>query len=106
MVQAAIRAAEPGSEGEGDVLYGNNRTTRRAKALTGACLAVGAMALGSAAGDFSVTGHFTINTHDITGGFNGGVDIAAVPGPLVGAGIPGLLALLGGMYAFYRRRRA
>lgn len=64
------------------------------------------LALGNAAGDFSVTGHFTINTHDIVGGFNGGVDIAAVPGPLVGAGIPGLLALLGGMYAFYRRRRA
>src|SRR5262249_30733803 len=42
-----IRVAE-GGEGEGDRLYGGNRTARRAKALTGACLVAGALALGSA----------------------------------------------------------
>ena len=57
------------------------------------------------AGDFSVTGHFTIFTNNLAGGFNGGVDIAAVPGPVVGAGIPGLVMAFGGLYAFYRRRR-
>ena len=55
--------------------------------------------------DFSVTGHFTIMTNGLAGGFNGGVDIAAVPGPVVGAGIPGIIAAFGGLYAFYRRRR-
>src|SRR4051795_884927 len=40
--------AAPGSEEEGDLLYGGNRTTRRVKALTGACIAAGAFALGGA----------------------------------------------------------
>src|SRR6185312_14538833 len=46
---AAFRAAVTGSYGEGDLLYGGNRTTRRVKALTGACLLAGAFALGGAA---------------------------------------------------------
>jgi hypothetical protein len=33
------------------------------------------------------------------------IDVAAVPGPIVGAGIPGLIAALGGMFGLNRYRR-
>jgi hypothetical protein len=39
-----------------------------------------------------------------TSGYQGGVAVAAVPGPIVGAGLPGLLAVMG-MGGFYWKRR-
>lgn len=49
---------------------------------------------------------YTINSRG-AGQFNGGIDIsvAAVPGPVVGAGIPGLIAACGMMIGFAKRRR-
>jgi len=34
------------------------------------------------------------------------IDVAAVPGPIVGAGLPGLVSAAFGLWAFQRRRRA
>lgn len=50
---------------------------------------------------------YTINATG-TGRFNGGIDIsnAAVPGPLVGAGLPGVLAGFAMLGLAWRRRRA
>jgi hypothetical protein len=39
------------------------------------------------------------------GGPTGVVDVSAVPGPVVGAGLPGLIAAAGGLIALARRRR-
>jgi hypothetical protein len=57
-------------------------------------------------GTFSAEVKYTINSVGI-GGFNGGIDIstAAVPGPIAGAGIPGLVGACFTMLGLYRRRR-
>jgi hypothetical protein len=48
---------------------------------------------------------YTIDTNGVAGSINGGIDIAAVPGPIVGAGMPGLLGVLGmGLLAWRRKR--
>jgi hypothetical protein len=49
---------------------------------------------------------YTINSRG-AGQFNGGIDIsvAAVPGPVVGAGLPGLIAGMFGIGAWWRRRK-
>lgn len=56
---------------------------------------------------FSAEVRYTITSNG-PGGFNGGIDIsgtAAVPGPVVGAGFPGLVALLGGIWGWKKRRQ-
>lgn len=59
-------------------------------------------------GTFTAEAIYTINSSG-TGQFNGGIDInlAPVPGPIVGAGLPGLAAMLAfGGWAFRRRLMA
>jgi hypothetical protein len=57
------------------------------------------------AGPYSLTAHFTF-VSDGFGQSNSAITIAAVPGPIVGAGLPGILALIsmGGLY--WKRRKA
>jgi hypothetical protein len=57
-------------------------------------------------GTFSADTHYTIVTNG-AGSFNGGIDVAfaAVPGPLAGAGFPGLLAGMIGLWGLAKRRR-
>jgi len=55
-------------------------------------------------GNFSLTAHYTITTTGL-GQANSGIDISAVPGPVVGAGLPGLIMACGGLLALARRRR-
>lgn len=55
---------------------------------------------------FSASIHFDINNGGIGGEANTGAALAAVPGPIVGAGLPGLVAALGwlGLGRFRRKR--
>jgi len=48
---------------------------------------------------------YTINTNGILGEANIGINLSAVPGPIVGAGLPGLVVACGGLLALARRRR-
>lgn len=57
---------------------------------------------------FTADAHYIIHSVGI-GQFNGGIDInttaAPVPGPIAGAGIPGLVSACFGLWAFAKRRR-
>lgn len=55
---------------------------------------------------FSAEVRYTIVTAANTAGqFNGGIDISAVPAPILGAGLPGMLAGVMALLGFARRRR-
>ena len=59
--------------------------------------------INTGAGPYSVTGKFLIVSDGTQGQSN--ATIVMVPGPIVGAGLPGLIAACLGLFGLQRRRR-
>jgi hypothetical protein len=58
------------------------------------------------AGVWTLDAQYSILTNGGAGAINAGIRVDAVPGPIVGAGLPGLLGMLGfGGFKFWRRRK-
>ena len=56
-------------------------------------------------GIFSVTEVFTITSTGLDQSSTNTIGVRAVPGPIVGAGLPGLIMACGGLIGLARRRR-
>jgi hypothetical protein len=87
----------------------NGVTLRSAGPFTGGT-SIGAdfIDFASVSSPFNLSAHWDITTNGFAGDTNLGIVIStvAVPGPLVGAGIPGALAAFGmGGFSFWRRRK-
>ena len=101
---AAIWSAGPdGTVNNGDdiLLFG----PQNASACVGVsnCQAVGGSGLINGAGFYYAE---FIGTGSGTSGYGGNISTFAVPGPIVGAGIPGLIAACLGLLALRQRRRS
>jgi hypothetical protein len=74
-----------------------------------ACIGVSNCQAVGGSGQINTSGIFYAEFTGIgsgTSGYGGNVSTFAVPGPIAGAGIPGLIMAAGGLFAFVRRRRS